>query len=90
MAIDDASNANSIAISGKISDATGFVREIPRQYPHPAPYTRQSFSLGMPLNSYRPGIYAVELTIEDQVAGTSVTVTGDFAVLAGGQSLGSR
>ena len=68
----------------------GTVREIPGQYPHPAPYTRQAFSFGMPLTGYRPGVYEIELTIEDQVAGTSVTTTTDFAVIGPTQNVRGR
>ena len=89
MAVDAESATNNVVITGTIRGRNGQVREIPEQYPHPAPYTRQSFSFGMPLNGYRPGVYEVELTIEDRVAGTSVTTQTDFAVL-GAASTGGR
>jgi GWxTD domain-containing protein len=90
MAVNAESATNDISISGQIVDKSGRVREIPRQYPHPAPYTRQSFSLGMPLTGYRPGVYEINLTVEDRVAGTSVTTTMEFAVLGGNQNTGGR
>jgi len=89
MTLDPDSRANDIVILGEIRGG-GTVRKIPGQYPHPAPYTRQSFSFGMPLAGYRPGVYEVELTIEDRVAGTSVTTTTDFAVVGPTQNVGSR
>ncbi len=89
MALDPDSRTNDIVLSGEIRGG-GTVREIPGQYPHPAPYRRQSFSLGMPLAGYRPGVYEVELTIEDRVAGTSVTTTTDFAVIGAMQNVGNR
>lgn len=89
MAINPDSHANDILIHGEIRGG-GVVREIPGQYPHPAPYTRQAFSFGMPLTGYRPGVYEIELTIEDRVAGTSITTTTDFAVLVPTQNVGGR
>ncbi len=89
MTIDAGSSANDIRIHGEIRGG-GTVREIPGQYPHPAPYTRQAFSFGMPLTGYRPGVYEIELTIEDRVAGTSITTTTDFAVLGPTQNVGGR
>jgi hypothetical protein len=79
---------NDIVIRGGIRGGNGITREIPAQYPHASPYTRQSFSFGMPLTAYPPGVYEVELTIEDRIAGTSVTTTTDFAVLGGIPNLG--
>ena len=89
MALDPGTSTNNIMLHGEIRGG-GTVREIPGQYPHPAPYTRQSFSLGMPLVGYRPGVYEVELTVEDRIAGTSITTTTDFAVIGATQNAGSR
>lgn len=87
MALDPGTSTNNIMLHGEIRGG-GTVREIPGQYPHPAPYTRQSFSLGMPLVGYRPGVYEVELTVEDRIAGTSITTTTDFAVIGATQNAG--
>ena len=89
MGISPDSRTNDIRIHGEIRGG-GTVREIPGQYPHPAPYTRQAFSFGMPLTGYRPGVYEIELTIEDRVAGTSITTTTDFAVLIPTRNIGGR
>ena len=84
LAIDPATNANNLAVWGEIRRDGKRFREIPRQYPAPAPRTRQSLSLGLPLSGYAPGVYRVVLTVRDGVAGVERQVEGDFAVLPAG------
>ncbi len=87
LGIDPSANLNRVKLSGEIRRDGKMVRRIPAQYPAPAPMTRQSFSLGMPLGGYTPGIYEVVMVVEDQVAGKSIEARGEFAILP--PSLGS-
>ena len=81
LGIDDATHTNRVTIRGEILQNGERVRRIPEQHPFPAPMNRQSFSFGMPLNGYRPGVYEVVLEIVDEIAATSSSVTTDFAIL---------
>lgn len=90
MGLDTESNTNSIVLRGRITSRDGQVREIPAQYPYPSPYSRQSFSLGMPLSGYRPGVYEVELFVEDRVAGTQIRTAAEFAVVGPAAGTGGR
>lgn len=79
--IDPESGANRVALRGEVLRDGERVREIATQHPYPAPMTRQSFSLGFPLNTYGAGVYQVVLELVDEVSGASEQLTADFAVL---------
>ena len=88
--IDTATRANRITIRGEILRDGERFRRIPEQHPFPAPMSRQSFSVGMPLTGYRPGVYEVVVELVDEIAGTSSRATTDFAVLATASSTERR
>ncbi len=90
LALDPQANTNRVTLRGEIRRNGEAFRQIPAQYPAPAPMTRQSFSLGMPLAGYRPGVYEVVLVLEDELAGERVEVSTDFAVLPPARPAGGR
>lgn len=81
LTLDPRTGANKVTLKGAILRDGQVVRTFDEQHPYPAPLTRQSFSMGVPLSSYRPGVYQVRLEVVDDLAGSQVAVTGDFAVL---------
>jgi len=81
IAINPGSGANSITLRGELLRDGQRVRRIPEQHPFPAPLSRQSFSLGLPLTGYRPGVYEVRLEIVDEIADITRELSGEFAVL---------
>lgn len=90
LALQPETNTNRLALRGEIRRNGEVFRRIPGQYPAPANLRRQSFSMAMPLAGYAPGVYEVVLLLEDQIAGESVEVTEEFAVLPPPAPAGGR
>lgn len=81
LGIDPGSNANRVTLRGEILRDGERVRAIDDQHPYPAPMTRQSFSLGFPLGTYRPGLYEIVVEVVDEVTGARGELRADFALL---------
>lgn len=81
LTIDPETRANDVTLRGAVLRDGEQLRRIPEQHPFPAPLSRQSFSLGLPLAGYRPGVYEVRLEIVDEVGEVSQELTAEFAVL---------
>ncbi|MFQ5744352.1 MAG: GWxTD domain-containing protein [Acidobacteriota bacterium] len=75
-----ASGTNKVTVGGRIERDGARFRELPAQHPYPAPKDRMAFSLQVPLKEFPPGAYSVTLTVVDEVAGTSASVSAPFQV----------
>ncbi|MDX1384548.1 MAG: GWxTD domain-containing protein [Thermoanaerobaculia bacterium] len=80
LALSPSNSTNRVRLRGEVLREGSRFKEIPGQNPFPAPLTRQSFSLALPLSGYPVGEYTVRLEVIDEVAGESATAVASFAV----------